>query len=93
MRAPECKRFSNISATTDPFSIYGGVYDFAVIGSNFGTVTLSVLGPDGTTYITAATAISANGRSGAIALAPGQYRIAISSATAVYATLTRIPGD
>lgn len=84
---------SNVDVTPADFSILGGVYALDVIGAGFGTVTLTRLGPDGSTYITAATAIVANGTSGAIALPPGTYRLVIATTTAVYATLTRIPGE
>jgi hypothetical protein len=86
---------SNISATPAAFNLKGGVYLLDVIATwnSTGTVTLARLGPDGSTYLTAATAISANGNSGAIALPPGTYQLIIATATAVYASLTRIPGE
>lgn len=85
--------WSNISATPPDFSLMGGVYALDAIGTGWGTVTLTRQGPDGSTYITAATALSANGTSGAISLPPGIYRLVIATTTAVYATLTRIPGE
>lgn len=69
--------FSNISSTTAAFSLSGGKYQLAVIGSTFGTVTLQVLGPDGTTYLTAATAFAANGAV-AVDLAAGTYKLALA---------------
>jgi len=70
--------YSNISATTAAFTIPGpGVYQIDVIGSTFGTVTLQRLGPDGSTYQTAATAFSASG--GALVTLPaGQYKVALA---------------
>lgn len=85
--------WENLSATPADFSLMGGVYALDVIGTGFGTVTLQRKGPDDSTFINAATAISANGTSGAISLPPGLYRLTIATTTGVYATLTRIPGD
>ena len=43
--------FTNIAATTSPFTItIGGLYMFNVKASTFGTVGLQVLLPDDTTY-------------------------------------------
>lgn len=93
MRAQERFAWANIDATPSDFTIMGGVYALDVIGTGFGTVTLARQGPDGSTYLTAATALSANGTSGAISLPLGIYRLVIATTTAVYATLTRIPGE
>lgn len=67
---------SNISATSTTFSLSGGRYFLKVVGSTFGTVTLEVLGDDGATWLTAATAFSANGTAG-VDLGPGAYRWAL----------------
>jgi hypothetical protein len=48
-----------------------------VIASTYGTVTLQALGPDGSTWLTAATAFAANGTETAD-LCPGQYRVALA---------------
>ncbi len=69
--------FSNIAATTAAFLLRGGRYGFTVVGSTFGTVTLQVLGANGTTWLNALTAISANGVASGD-LPPGQYRIALA---------------
>ncbi len=85
---------NNVGATPADFSIMGGVYVLDTIATGSGSLTLARKGPDDSTYITAATAITAtSGNSGAIALPPGVYRLVIATFTAVYATLTRIPGD
>ncbi len=55
----------------------GGKYAVAVIASTYGTVTLEALGPDGSTYLTALTAFSANGISN-VDLAPGSYKLALA---------------
>jgi len=85
----ESQLFSNISATTDNFPLLGGVYQVAVIGTSFGTVTFEQLGPDGSTYLNVDAAYSANG-GGTYFIPPGLYRFAISSTTAVYAEVKRI---
>lgn len=70
--------YSNISATTAAFTITGGgLFAVSVKASTYGTVTLQVLGPDDTTWLTALTAFSADGYATAY-LAPGQYRFAIA---------------
>jgi hypothetical protein len=71
--------FSNISATTSPFELKGGTYVVDGIWTGSGTVTLQRLGPDGTTYQTAVTALSTSGTpSAAVQLPPGQYKIAVA---------------
>lgn len=91
MHATETVKHSNISATTAAFSLRGGKYMLAASATwGGGTATLEVLGPDGTTWLTAATAISANGVATAD-LAPGSYRWAIATATAVYLSVTSVP--
>lgn len=82
--------FSNISATTAAFKLNGGTYGVAAVGTwGGGSATLQTLGPDGTTWLTAATAFSANGYETAI-LSPGQYRFAVATATAVYVSIARV---
>ena len=49
---------------------------------------MQLLGPEGSTWLKVGPAITANGFTG-LALVPGMYRVAITTATAVYATLTR----
>ncbi len=91
------QKFENISATTSPFTLVGGAYALDAVATwGGGNVTLQRLGPDGATWINAdATAISltANGTSGAVALPGGSYRIAVTTATGVYASLNRCPGE
>lgn len=95
MRALQSVSFTNISATTATFNLYGGVYCMDVVGTfgGAGAVTLSRLGPDSSTYITAATAITANGTSGAISLPPGTYKVIVADTTALSVSLVRIPGE
>lgn len=84
-------KFSNIAANTLAFALLGGKYGVAAAGTfGGGSVALQILLPDGSTWVPAFTAFTAAGFS-VIDLPPGQYRLAIATATAVYASVTRIP--
>jgi hypothetical protein len=85
------KIFSNISATTASFPLFGGEYGITASCASWGggTVQLEVLGPDQATWIAAATALSANGFQ-VIDLPPGSYQLALTNASAVYASVARI---
>jgi hypothetical protein len=96
MRGHESFAWSNISATPAQFSLLGGTYVLDAVATwSTGSVKLQRVGPDGSTLIDPATAASltANGTSGALSLPPGKYQLTIATATAVYASLTRIPGE
>lgn len=69
--------FSNISATPAIFYLPADTYCLDCIGSSYGTATLERLGPDGSTYLTAATAFSANGTE-TVALPAGTYKLALA---------------
>ena len=69
--------FSNISATPAKFYLVGGRYAVAVIASTYGTVTLQIQGPDGSTMLTALAAFTANGVA-VVDLPPGQYTFTIA---------------
>ena len=97
----ESVSFSNIAATTSPFVIKGGRYLVGIKASNYGTVKLQQLAQDGSTYLDlklvadAGTDIvtgswAADGAK-AFDLAAGQYRLTVASATAIYASITRVP--
>jgi hypothetical protein len=75
--AGERKNFSNISATTAAFPLRGGQYNIDTLGSTFGSVTLQRLGPDGSTFLNAASAIVANGAV-VLDLPAGSYRLALA---------------
>lgn len=95
MRAQEGQIFSNISANTAAFKLTGGRY-LACATATFGggSIKLQKLGPDGTTYVSvaAATDFSAAG-CGIAEVPPGDYRFTIATATAVYISLDRVPGE
>lgn len=89
----DSKEFSNISATTAAFYLKGGNYVCACIGTGFGTVDLQCLGPDQSTWLATPTAthFTANGTIATGYLAPGQYRFAIATTTAVFASVAGVP--
>jgi hypothetical protein len=89
--ATDGKQFSNISATTLAFRLNGGKYAIAASATfGGGNLQLQTLALDGTTWINVGSAISAAGLT-TFDLPPGQFRIAVTTATAVYAAITRIP--
>lgn len=89
-RTVEQQAVSNISASTAAFILKGGAYGVTVTATfGGGTVTLQRLSNDGVTWITALTAFSAAGYA-TVNLPPGSYRLAVATATAVYADVTSI---
>jgi hypothetical protein len=86
----EVKAFSNISATTAPFTLRGGSYG-VTINATFGggSVALQRLCPDGVTYVTCLTAFSAAGYASAN-LPSGTYRLLVVTATAIYCDVVSI---
>jgi len=82
---------SNISADTDAFGLRGGLYGVLMVATwGGGSVTLEGLAPDGTTWVTVLTAFTANAYA-TVSLPPGQYRLNLATATALYAAVARIP--
>lgn len=77
-QALDGKSFSNIGASTAAFFLQGGKYVAQCKASTYGTVTLQILLPDGTTWGTAATAFAADGISAPLDLPPGNYRFAVA---------------
>lgn len=97
MNVTESKSFSNISATTAAFPLKGGMYSLTASATwGGGNIALQVLGPDGSTWIAplsiggSANTLTANGQQ-VLNLAAGQYRIAVTTATAVYAVVASVP--
>lgn len=83
---------SNASATGDWFPWPGGKGDFRVEATfGGGSVTLQCKGPNGTAIaVSSVTTLSANGRA-VFELAAGEIRAAVTTATAAYASVHRIP--
>lgn len=81
---------SNASATGNAVQWDGGTGLFSVVATfGGGSVTLQYLGPDGSTWLTAATALTANGVA-QVRLPPGRVRAAVATATGVYANFDQM---
>jgi hypothetical protein len=97
MTSSESKLFSNIAATTAAFALKGGRYVMSATATwGGGNITLQTLLPDGTTYVSpfsiagTANVLSADG-STTIDCPPGQYKIKVTTASGIYASLASIP--
>lgn len=86
---------SNISATTAAFQLKGGLYGIAATATwGGGTAKLQIQAGDGSTYVSMASATDFSADAYVTAnLPPGQYRITVATASAIYMTITRIPLD
>lgn len=97
MRGTDNASVANASASSaTPFALVGGAYVLDAVATwGGGSVALHRLMPDGTTYALAdsTATLSANGTTGAFAIPPGLYKFIIATATAVYATVQRVPGE
>ena len=93
MQAQDGATFSNVGATTGPFVLAGGLYGVHVVATfGGGSVTLQKLAADGGTWAAPLTAFTANGYA-TVNLPRGTYRLAIVTATGVYASIARVPGE
>ena len=93
MRAMESNHQGPLTSDNDQvvFGLDGGLYQATAAATwGGGSAALEQLGPDGSTWLSVATALSANGGV-SLYLPPGQYRWTIVTATAVYTMVTRIP--
>ena len=82
--------FSNIDATPAAFQLKGGQYAVSVIATwGGGSATLQIRAADGSTYVTALTAFTANGFS-TVYLPAGTYKLTIATATGVYARIKQL---
>jgi hypothetical protein len=90
--AGESVQFSNISATTAAFNLKGGNYA-AIASATFGggNLQLQALAIDGATYVNVGSTITAAGLTAYASLPPGSYKWVVTTATAVYVSLARIP--
>lgn len=76
--------FNNISASTAAFVLRGGNYGLTCHATwGGGNVALQRLSPDGSSYVTVITALTADGYGNAN-LPSGSYRLQVTTATAVY---------
>lgn len=91
MTATESHQFANISATTSAFGLYGGKYGLTAAATwGGGNVQLQTLADDSSTWLNVGSSITANGFT-TFDLPPGQYRFAVTTATAVYLAISTIP--
>ena len=74
-------------------TVYGGDYIFSQACSAYGTLTLQVLGPDGTTWVTviSKTASDANGGTGLSLGSFAKVRVTVTGTTGCNALLARVP--
>lgn len=101
MRAQEAKLFSNFSSSPQgPFRLEGGRYVVCMVGTS-GTLSLEILGPDGSTYIickdiagvAVTNAALGTASFNTVDLPPGQYEFIGASPVGAYAEVVRCPGD
>jgi hypothetical protein len=93
MRAQEAITWNNLSSTPANFQLGGGNYALDVVATwGGGSVTLKKMSQDGVTAIQALAPFTANGVQ-LVSLPVGTYQLTITTATAVYARISRIPGE
>lgn len=89
----DTQKLSNVAASSDAFELVGGYYMLSGVATwGGGSLKLQQLGPDGSTYLDTAASLTANGIAYAYC-APGQYKLTVATATALYTTLVRVPLD
>jgi hypothetical protein len=92
MRGQEVIKFSNISASQSFNLLNGGKYQSACIGTGFGTVQVRQYAANGVTSLSLGVSHAANGLI-VFDAPPGQFEVQIVTATGVYITISRIPGE
>lgn len=95
MRAVDANVQTGLSDANDQvaFRLSGGRYHVAALGTwGGGSATLEMLGPDGSTWLTVGTAVTANGTQ-VVEVPQNSFRWTIATATAVAVAVTRIPGE
>ena len=95
MRAADGYFANGISVTTEAFKLIGGLYGVDALATWGGSsVKLQRVAGDGSTVlpVAASTDFSANGFA-TVNLPAGDYKLTIATATAVYVTVQRIPGE
>lgn len=92
MRAVDGQAYSNIAATQAAINLVGGKYGMTVTATfAAGSVAIEKLHIDGTTWQVVLNATAAGYST--VDIPPGTYRIAVTTATAVYVGVQRIPGE
>jgi len=94
MRGTEAFNKSNVAAGTySPFVVSGGYYQFFAKATwGGGNMQLNQLAPDGVTWVANGAAITADGFQ-YVYLPPGQVQVVVTTSTANYFSLCRIPTD
>lgn len=89
----ESKQFSNVgTGNTAAFTLKGGKYAVTTKSTGTGTIDLSIMAADGTTFIKPTiTQISAVTGFAVIDLPPGQYRFEVATFTANFLSITSVP--
>jgi hypothetical protein len=78
------------SASSAQFQLIGGYYVLTVVATfGGGSVTLKMVGPDGSSLVATALTRTSNGEIGGF-LPPGSYQIVVATATSVFATVARV---
>lgn len=96
MAAPvyDAHSWSNIAATPAAFELKGGLYLLDAVATwGGGDVEVQKVGADGATALSLSTAmkLSADGVTAPTYLSPGQYKLTVTTATAVSAEVSRVP--
>jgi hypothetical protein len=88
----ESVQFSNIGAVnTAAFRLKGGKYAIVTKSTRAGTIDLTVLSTDGSTFVKTITSIAAVTGFANADLPPGQFRFEVSGFTANYLSITSVP--
>lgn len=95
MRARDGYSAVNISASTAAFNLDGGLYGVDCVATfGGGSVKLQKLANDETTYVSVASATDFTAAGYGIAYIPqGRYRLTVATASAIYVSIARIPGE
>jgi hypothetical protein len=95
VRAQDNKSFANVSVSPASFPLIGGNYGVDCIATfGGGSVDLQKVAGDGATLVDVGTAtkFTANGYA-TQQLPPGNYKVTVTTATAVYVDISLIPTD
>lgn len=92
-RSGEAFQMVNANVSAGQVKVVGGDYVLAQTGVTYGTLTLQVLGPDGTTWLTLVTkgASDAGSGTGVTLAANAVVRVTVAGTTGCYASLSRVP--
>jgi hypothetical protein len=92
--ASKALQFSNIAATTAGVAYLGGK-SASTVHATFGggSVQWQILALDGSTWINVGSSITSDNFVVLGDLPQGQYRLSVTTATGVYASLVTVPGE